>query len=260
MRTPARFSPSLRLGRRARRAADPPPTKPSTTAHLRRAVQGDHPMDVHEAPRPWARHAVAARCRADALTFEMGVSGVKGRRGRGWAFQIHRTVQDRRPRQPPARVLPPTDSRRPGVVVGTNDAATWAPGPTASTVGIVLYDRRWLEEHFKGGLHPARRVNGGRTFFFQPQLQTSRWRSRRRAALAPTCDLPLPGRQLLRELTVRAPTRRGAAAARDRPSASSGGAGSPAGASHGGAAGDADPRGFAPRGSDAPLRSTSTRR
>jgi hypothetical protein len=153
------------------------------------------PWTFTKIPTTPATQNVAAPVQGlDALVFEMTGSAVKGDVVKAMAFMITGTLQ--------AGSLTsfqlvyfPAGLKKPGVVVGTNDGSSWAPGPTTSIVSIDLTSPITTGPNFKADFILRVDVNGAGSFFFTPELRTATVDVGGVPTLltGATCDLPLPG-------------------------------------------------------------------
>lgn len=151
-----------------------------------------------KSPAPWAPHAVgSAATGLEAMVFDVAATGIASSRVTRMAFLVTGTAHT-------AEVVNfqlvyyPGGPGSSGVVVGSNSGSGWAPGPATAVVSIALASPLALPTDLSGfstGVFALRvDVNGGRTFFFQPQLQTVTVESggAERYVVA-TGDLPLSG-------------------------------------------------------------------
>lgn len=153
------------------------------------------PFTFTKIPATWAAHAVASPVQGlDAMTFEMTASAAKGDILMAMAFMISGTLQAGDVANYQLLYFP-DGLKKPGVVVGSNDGSTWAPGPTTSIVSIDLTAPITMGQNFKGDFILRLDVNGAGSFFFSPQLQTAAVDVGGVLTLltGATCDLPLPG-------------------------------------------------------------------
>ncbi len=148
-----------------------------------------------KSPGPWDRHGVAAPASdLDAMVFNLTVAGVAPTRVTRMAFMVTGTLQTAELANFEL-VFYPAGLASPGVVVGSNTGSGWAVGPTTSTVSIDLTAPIAVQGDIFTGVFALRvDVNGARSFFFQPQLQTVTIENDGvERYLVDTEDLPLPG-------------------------------------------------------------------
>lgn len=155
------------------------------------------PWTFTKTPAGFANYSIAAPSPAfSALAFHMESRGTKDSAVTQMAFMITGTVQvgDLANFQ---LVYFPDGTRKPGVVVGTNDGSTWAPGATSSVVPVDLVTPLVLSQNFKGDFALLVDVNGLAKFFFSPELSTVTIdvAGVPQLLVGGTCDLPLPGDQ-----------------------------------------------------------------
>jgi hypothetical protein len=146
-------------------------------------------------PATWARHdIVSPALDLDAMVFEMSASGARQIQVTRMAFVVSGTAQNGELTHFQL-VHYPDGLAKPGVVLGTNDGALWAPG------GILSFDLStpvtWqsTKGRFRGEFVLRVDVNGSRTFFFDAQLRTVTVKVNgvEQYLVAGTCDLPLQG-------------------------------------------------------------------
>lgn len=155
------------------------------------------PWTFTKSPAAFANYSIVAPSAAfSALSFQMASRGSKDSAVTQMAFMITGTVQvgDLANFQV---VYFPDGTRKPGVVVGTNDGSSWTPGATTSIVAIDLATPIVLSQNFKGDFALQVDVNGTAKFFFSPQLSTVTIdvAGVPQLLVGGTCDLPLPGDQ-----------------------------------------------------------------
>jgi hypothetical protein len=160
-------------------------------------VKATAPWTFTKTPAGFANHSIAAPAPAlAALAFHMESRGSKDSAVTQMAFMITGTVQvgDLANFQ---LVYFPDGTRKPGVVVGSNDGSTWAPGATSSIVPVDLVTPLALSQNFKGDFALQVDVNGLSKFFFSPELSTVTIDAAGvpQLLVGGTCDLPLPGDQ-----------------------------------------------------------------
>jgi hypothetical protein len=128
----------------------------------------------------------------DALVFEARSSGAEGDKLTRMAFRVTGSVAVGSLSNFQL-VHFPDGIAKPGVVVGRNDGATWAPGAKTTTIEIAFAEPLAVSRNFKGQFALRADLKGGPAFF-TPELRTVTFASSGvEQFLTATCDLPLRG-------------------------------------------------------------------
>lgn len=128
-------------------------------------------------PTPWASHSVGSSALGlDAMVFGVTATGIGTARVTRMAFMVTGTLHAAEVANY-RLVYYPNGLTGSAVVLGSNSGSGWAPGATSSIVSIDLAAPLALQTDSTTGISTgvfALRVdvNGARSFFFQPQLQT----------------------------------------------------------------------------------------
>ena len=137
--------------------------------------------------------AAAARAPVDAMVFNVTAAAVAPTNITRMAFVVSGTVKNAELANFQL-VYYPNGLAAPGVVVGSNAAAAFAPGGTTDTVSIDLATPIALQGNYSGMFALRGDVNGVRSFFFAPRLQTvTVVQGAAERFLIETEDLPMSG-------------------------------------------------------------------
>lgn len=136
--------------------------------------------------------AAAASAPVDAMVFNVTAAAVAPTRITRMAFIVEGTVKNAELANFKL-VYYPGGLAAPGVVVGSNAATGFAPGGTTGTVSIDLAAPIALQGNYSGIFALRGDVNGVRSFFFAPRLQTVTVDDGAERFLMETEDLPMSG-------------------------------------------------------------------
>jgi hypothetical protein len=152
-----------------------------------------------KSPEPWAPHSVGSSSLGlSAMSFNVSATGIGAARVTRMAFMVTGTLHTAEVGNYQL-VYYPNGLGGSGLVVGSTSGSTWAPAATTAIVSIPIAAPIALSVDpmtgISSGVFALRvDVSGGRSFFFQPQLQTVTVENGgvERLVLA-TGDLPMPG-------------------------------------------------------------------
>lgn len=172
------------------------PVAPPTAATLTKPINPKPFYSFTKSPVTHADYNIAPSGGVTAFLFSLETTGTKSVVVTQMAFQFFGTV---RPGDiTNFQIIYFADGlAKPGVVVGTNDGATWiGPGGTAANFVTINFSTPVvLSQNFKGFFALQLDANATQPFFFQPQMQTMTISvgGVEQALPSSTCDLPLGG-------------------------------------------------------------------